>query len=290
MAEHPRPTNTRQPDPVQLQAAVALVVDRLRPDQIILYGSAVQGEMTASSDLDLLVIRNPDDRGGAVETHEHWCCGDVDDLQGIELDVVVTDGATAEKRRRSAAFVQGAALEAGRTVYVRDGATPLRTGPIHAENGAMMARTTLYEPDYADEWLGRAAEKWTAANLEGMADLPATRCQMLQESMELALKALIVAQGRRVQHTHDLAELRKQVEAHGERIAALLDTTDLSTLSKYAGGGQHPTHEPIDPEATFAATRRVGEDVLHHARLRVPALVDETKRKLRPVTPAENPR
>ena len=48
------------PNPERLQAVVDLVVGRFDPDQIILFGSAARGEMSADSDLDLLVLR---DRG-----------------------------------------------------------------------------------------------------------------------------------------------------------------------------------------------------------------------------------
>ena len=53
---------TAIPSSERLDAAVRMVVERLRPDQIILFGSAARGEMTPASDLDLLVITGDDGR------------------------------------------------------------------------------------------------------------------------------------------------------------------------------------------------------------------------------------
>ena len=103
-------TQTRVPDPERLQAAIDLIVARLEPDQIILFGSAAREEMSELSDLDLLVIK---ERGPHAPEHEHWECRQT----GDELDVILMNRTTAEQGRRSAAYIQGAALEEGRTIY-----------------------------------------------------------------------------------------------------------------------------------------------------------------------------
>ena len=56
-----------------------------------------------------------------------------------------------------------------------------------------MVKSTTYEPDYARDWLDQAERKWRTANRE---EHPVDKCENLQASMERALKALIVAQGR----------------------------------------------------------------------------------------------
>ena len=60
------------PDPRRLQAAVKVVVERMRPGQIILFGSGARGEMSEGSDLDLLAIAGGG--GGAAYAHERWRC------------------------------------------------------------------------------------------------------------------------------------------------------------------------------------------------------------------------
>ena len=88
--------------------------------------------MTPSSDLDLLVINDE----GATR-HERLLCPE----SGDQLDVVVMTRAMAERHRMSASYVQGAALEEGRTVYLREGATPTVTGPTYTSSGGEMVRT-----------------------------------------------------------------------------------------------------------------------------------------------------
>lgn len=259
------------PGESRLRAAVATIVARFAPDQIILFGSAARSRMTGSSDLDLLVIRTPDPGESATDRHR-WRC----DATGDDLDVLLTDRRTAEQYRRSAGYVYGAALEEGRTIYAREGAPLLHTGPHFVWNGREMVRSTTYEPDYPHEWLDQAERKWRTANRE---EHPVDKCENLQAAMERMLKALIVARGQRVEHRHDLRELWAEAEEHGESIPAQPDLAELDRLTIYAGEWQYPA-PGIEPEATWTAMAPFGEDLLNHARRRVPALIDETRKKL----------
>ncbi|MCY4029717.1 MAG: HEPN domain-containing protein [Acidobacteria bacterium] len=259
------------PRETRLRAAVAAVLARLEPDQIILFGSAARSRRTGSSDLDLLVIRTPEPGENPNDRHR-WRC----DETGDDLDVLLTDRQTAEQYRRSAGYVYAAALEEGRTIYAREGAPVLRTGPHLVWNGRKMVRSTIYEPDYAREWLEQAERKWRTANRE---EHPVDKCENLQAAMERMLKALIVARGHRVRHRHDLRELWAEAEGHGESIPARPDPVELDRLTKYAGEWQYPA-PGIEPDATWKAMASVGEDLMHHVRARVPALIEETRGKL----------
>ena len=148
------------PSRERLDAAVSLIVERLSPDQIILFGSGARNEMTPSSDLDVLVLKDEDGAGSQSTRHERWRCPD----SGDQLDVVVMSRAMAERHRMSASYVQGTALEEGRTLYVRKGVTPTGTGPTCTWNGVEMVKTTMFEPDQAAELLKRAEAKWEDAN------------------------------------------------------------------------------------------------------------------------------
>ena len=262
------------PSPERLDAAVRVIVDRLQPDQIILFGSAARGEMTRSSDLDLLVIKNEDDERADATRHERWQCAEA----GGQLDVLVTNRATAERHRLSAGDVHGAALEDGRTVYLRDGATRTPTGPVYTWNGTEMVKSTKYEPDHAVELLDRAERRWRTANRE---EHPEDRCKNLHESIEYAFKALIVADGRRVEHRHELDKLWDQAEATGEPIATIRDPERLKRLTRYSGDWRYddlPADE--DPKKTWQNNRATGEDVMNHARRRVPQLLEQTRKTL----------
>lgn len=263
---------SRAPDTERLQAAVAMVVEKLKPDQIILFGSAARNEMSDHSDLDLLVLKEHDDTRSRIH-HDHWTCP----ASGDQLDVIVMDRATAERHRQSASHLQGAALEEGRTLYVRKGITPTRTGPTYSWDGKQMARATRFKPEHSNKLLQTAERRWRTANRE---EHPADRCKFLQESMEHAFKALITARGLRVQHTHDINELWQQAEAGGERIRAIRDPEPLKKLSNYASGWRYALPADEDPAKTWAENRLTGEDILNHARSRVPQLIQETQNHL----------
>ena len=261
------------PSSERLDAAVSLIVEKLSPDQIILFGSGARNEMTPSSDLDVLVIKEEDGTGSVPTRHERWRCPD----SGDQLDVVVMSRTTAERHRMSASYVQGAALEEGRTLYVREGVTPTATGPTYTWNGVEMVKTTLFEPDHAAELLDKAQIKWEdAQRTRGTVE----KCEYLQRAMEYALKALVTANGRRIEHTHQLDALWKQAEGTGEPIRATRDPSQLERLSRYAGEWRYDTPAHEDPEATWEENRTTGEDVLEHARVRVPRLIQETRQRL----------
>lgn len=263
------------PSPVRLQAAIDLVVSRLDPDQIILFGSGVRQEMTDDSDLDLLVIAEPSpDKLG---THrEHW---EARNGETYDIDLILMDQATAEAGRHSTTRIQGIALEEGRTIYARDGIDPIGTGPAYVWNGREMVKKTRFEPEEATRLLGHAEEHWRFA--QDPETTPSMKCIQLQASMEHALKALIIAQGARVRHKHTLNDLWHDVEQRGERIDAVQDRKALDVLTAYGGRLQYNQPRPEeDPTKTWDATRTSGEDLLNHAKARVPKLIIETTDRL----------
>ena len=272
IADRTRNTATGTPSSERLHAAVTMVIEKLHPDQIILFGSAARNEMSERSDLDLLVIKEHGDRNSPVP-HDHWTCP----TTGDQLDVIVMDRATAERHRQSASHLQGAALEEGRTLYVRNGSTPAQTGPTYTWDGKQMVRSTRFEPDHSNELLEQAERKWNTANRE---DHPVDKCEYLQESMERVFKALITAEGRRVQHTHELDDLWKQAEANGEQIRAIRNPEQLDKLSRYAGSWRYALPTDENPSNTWTQNRVTGKDLLNHARTRIPELIQETRKHL----------
>lgn len=264
---------TGAPDPRELQAAVDFVVEKLRPQQIILFGSAARSEMWSGSDLDLLVIRED-----GPEDHE-WRRARLD-CEGTahELDVLVRGLSTVKARRRCSGAVEAAAVEEGRTVYRRDGAETVRTGPERVASGGTMARRTLFRPDKARGFLEESENELAAAQDDRR--LIAWRCEMLQRSLERSLKALIIAQGLRVKHTHRLNELWEQAESEGVRIDAARNEAVLERLTLYAGDWSYDRPEYEDPEGTYHDAEAAVEAVLEDARRKVPRLVKETRRAL----------
>lgn len=264
---------TGAPDPKTLQAAVDFVVEKLHPEQIILFGSAARGEMSSHSDLDLLVIREDE-----PEDHE-WRRTRLD-CEGTahHLDILVRGRSTVEAKRRWASAVEAAAVEEGRTIYRRDGAETVRTGPEWVASGGTMARRTLFRPDKAEGFLEESENELAAAQDDER--LIAWRCEMPQRSLERSLKALIVAQGMRVEHTHRLNRLWEQAESKGVRIDAARNEAALGRLTLYAGDWSYDGPERENPEETYDDARATVEDVLEDARRKVPHLVKKTRQAL----------
>ena len=270
------PARPNAPDPTRLDATVAEVVRKLDPEQIVLFGSAARQAMAADSDIDLLVIRERPN--GEPETQrERWR---PQDGAVYEADLVLMDRRTAEAGRASITRIQGIALEEGRTVYTRPDIEPLPTGPMYSWNGYEMVKATKFEPEEATRLLGHAGEYWEIAN-DGKRS-PIMKCVQLQASMEHALKALTIARGERVQHKHTLNDLWDDVEQAGETIRATRDRRPLDVLTRYGGEFQYGSPRPEhDPEVTWNDARATGEDLLTHARARVPKLVERTTERLR---------
>lgn len=99
-------------DDVTLEEIVRRIVAASQPERIILFGSAVRGEMGPHSDVDLLVIKQCDNNWDVM--------GDIyEELYGVAaaVDVVVVTPGDVERYRDTHAFVIKPALREGRVVY-----------------------------------------------------------------------------------------------------------------------------------------------------------------------------
>lgn len=187
----------------------------------------------------------------------HWSCP----ATGDDVDIVLRDRGAVQAARRSATSVEAAAVEEGRTLYAREGASLLPTGPEWIGNGVVMVRHTLFEPDKSLDFLAQARERLQVAeNPERQA---AFRYEMLQASLERSLKVLVSAQGVRVGHTHDLNRLWDQAETSGEPPGAM---RDRAALDRFV-----PVRGPLVLRPSFR--RESGSDVGRHPprRARRPA-------------------
>lgn len=96
-----------------LQRIIDRVVGVVRPERIILFGSAVRGQMGPNSDVDLLVIKS-----GAFDANR--LTGEVyRKLHGVghAVDVVLVTPEQVERYRDAPALVIAPALHEGREVY-----------------------------------------------------------------------------------------------------------------------------------------------------------------------------
>ena len=100
-------------DPEKLDEIIRRIVEVAKPDKIILFGSAVKGEMGPHSDVDLLVIRSGKFHRGRM-TEEIYI-----NLYGVgqAVDVVVVTPEDVARYRDSFAVVIYPALREGKVVY-----------------------------------------------------------------------------------------------------------------------------------------------------------------------------
>ena len=255
-----------RPDEARIRAAAAMLVDRLRPDQLILHGSAARGEMTEHSDLDFLSVRAGYPEPDRDPTQHRWHCAETGDV----VDVLLVSREQLEKNRLAGGTVHAAALTEGRTVFASPDVEPV-THPV---------RTTLFAPDNAGYHLKLAGAFLRSADVaaEGA---PEAGCRNLQESAERSLKALIIASGRPVAHTHNLRDLRDQAEALlGERIPAEADGNLLDLLTLYAGRYSYAPGTHHDPAELYDQARTVVGDLHDYAARRVPLLAAAVEQRL----------
>ena len=96
-----------------LDDIIRRIVGIARPDKIILFGSAVRGEMGPHSDVDLLVIKSGDYHPGrlteAIYQNLHGA--------GAAVDVIVVTPEEVERYRDAFSLVIYPALREGKVVY-----------------------------------------------------------------------------------------------------------------------------------------------------------------------------
>ncbi len=100
---------------LELNRLVKRIADAVHPIRVILFGSAVRGEMGPDSDFDLLVVM-PDG------THRrHTAQRIYSTVRGVRIpyDVMVATPSDLEKHRDNIGLIYKTILDEGRVVYAR---------------------------------------------------------------------------------------------------------------------------------------------------------------------------
>jgi predicted nucleotidyltransferase len=257
----------------RVSAAVEEIVAATDADQVVLFGSVAKGTARPDSDIDLLVIGDPARHADGKRTCSRT---------GDEVDVFVTDRASAERYQYSAAYLEGIALGEGRTVYAKHPERALAAGEA-------MVRRTLYDPDKAAEWVEDARKRLRRFETD---DEDLYKCESLVDALERALKALIVAGGQRVVHRHGLDKLWSQAETIAGELPGGIGDNDLKELTKYSGEFLYPAQgaRKLDPRRAWERFESPVRKVVAHAEQRVPAVVKKTLARIREETAAPPPR
>ena len=91
---------------------VRRVVEVAQPDKIILFGSAVRGEMGPNSDLDMLVVKSGVHRRRLAQNIYRHLVG-----VGLPVDIVVVTPEDIDRYGNAIGLVLETALREGRVVY-----------------------------------------------------------------------------------------------------------------------------------------------------------------------------
>lgn len=117
-----------------------------------------------------------------------------------------------------------------------------------------------FPADDPREWLRRAKSNLAQARRPEEAICLEDLCFQAQQAAEKALKALLIARGRRPPYIHDLAALLSLIEKSGEKIPVnvrrIVRLTDYAVETRYPGFFE-PVAETEYQEAVAIASRCV---------------------------------
>lgn len=95
-----------------LQEIVRRVVETVKPEKIILFGSAARGEMGPDSDLDLLVIKACRHRRNTARKIRRQLFG-----IGVPIDIIVAKPQDIDRYKDSIGLIYRPALTEGKVIY-----------------------------------------------------------------------------------------------------------------------------------------------------------------------------
>jgi len=97
----------------EIQIITAQIIEKYRPEKIILFGSAVNGELGSDSDVDLLIIKRDSPKYGADRIRELSKIID----RNIPVDFLVYRPEEFEKRLKMGDPFLKAILKGGKVLY-----------------------------------------------------------------------------------------------------------------------------------------------------------------------------
>ena len=265
-----------KPDRDQMQAVLSPVIENVDPELIIVFGSAARGAMTEGSDLDVLIVKEVENlRALAAQARKSLS------PEHPPIDIVPATLELLYRHQDSLSWVYGPAVAEGIVAYRKNGRAvqgeerardTLHLGD-ESEN-ARMVRVFRYRKEEALDWLRKARGDLTVVkSKDGTIDREA-RCYSAQAATEKALKALLVARGRRVRGQHILSDFSTELQQAGEVLPASATREQLERLSEYGGPAQYPGWDGETTEDDERRFRKIAIDMEDHARRRVAEILD----------------
>ena len=180
----------------QLDALVASIVDRIRPELILLFGSRARGEAREDSDYDVMLVL-PDDADVEAGRKD---ATDAARAIHIPAEFLACTVSEYQRRQHDPGFMQWLVAREGQVLFTR-GRVP--------QHSPRTDRVREQPSEGLDVWLQRAAGDFQAAVelLGSPSPVWAGICLHAHAAIEKLLKALIVADGRFPPRTHLLTDL-----------------------------------------------------------------------------------
>jgi len=201
------------------------IISKYEPDRIILFGSRATGTATETSDIDLLILKDTNDRPLDRRIHVETLLSD----RAVPIDIVVyTPQEMNYLFSIGSPFVEEV-IETGRVLYMRKA---------------------------TESWIREAEEELSSASILLEHGKYKAACYHCQQSVEKGLKALILEKGDKPEKTHDIVEMLSRIQRLGYEVALPMDDAILlNSIYK----GRYPTDEGLLPqgEPTKADANRV---------------------------------
>lgn len=183
------------------------------PDRIILYGSRTRGENGEKSDIDLLILKDTEDRPIDRRIQVERILAD----RLTPLDIVVY---TPQEMRHlfsiGSPFIEEV-VETGRVIYMRKA---------------------------TESWVNDAEDELSTAQILLEHEKYRGVCYHSQQCVEKGLKALILEKGEKPEKIHDIVELLNEVKWLGWNVnLSIDDAVFLNSIYK----GRYPTEEGLLP-------------------------------------------
>lgn len=219
------------------------------PQKVILFGSAARGETDEFSDIDLIVIK---------DTQERFFQRLLDVTaylpQDVTIDVLVyTPGEFEAMVKGGNPFIQQA-LEEGQVLYEKPpGGGEGNVAPpweMPVQKGRSFVKEAL---ETARRWLAQAQHSLTATQALLEVGFAAEACFHAEQTAQLALKAFLYARGRRHITIHSVLELARQCAGEDGDFSPLVEYG--GTLDRYYLSTRYPDAlpEPAIPFESFTA-------------------------------------
>lgn len=227
----------------ELTSFVRTVVDAIRPERIILYGSMATGEVHEGSDLDLVVVAET-----SLPYFERLRLVDEIVRSPIAIDVSVYTPTEWAAMASTQPFFRDEVVGKGHTVY--ESPCPTKREAPGEED---------YNMDPVQPWIESAHRSLEAAELLYSGTLWPQTCFNAQQCAELALKAAIVSRGVTPVRTHNLIVLVNSLDPGLQAALQPLDA-GLRRVNRYYELTRYPDARnpavpgglPGEPEATEA--------------------------------------